>query len=79
VNENRVARFRANAIRVEESGSIIRDNDFRANARLDCLDTTAGTGTAGTGNTWTNNLGEESDPEGICSTALPSGRRGGRR
>jgi nitrous oxidase accessory protein NosD len=45
----------------------IHDNDFRGNRGIDCRDFTTGSGTGGTANTWVNNLGDESRPEGICS------------
>jgi hypothetical protein len=45
---------------------VIRRNDFRGNGRVDCMDATIGTGSMGTANEWTNNLGFESDPAGIC-------------
>ena len=34
----------------------------------DCLDITTGGATAGTANTWLNNVGDTRKPEGICST-----------
>jgi hypothetical protein len=48
------------------SGNNIHDNDFRNNATFDCDDETSGGGTAGTANTWTNNLGQTDSPNGIC-------------
>jgi hypothetical protein len=45
----------------------IYDNDFRGNSVLDCEDASTGGGTAGTANTWTNNLGLTSLPEGLCA------------
>lgn len=50
----------------------ISDNDFRGhdtNRYYDCRDHSSGSGTAGTANIWTNNLGDpaKSDPSGICS------------
>ena len=33
---------------------------------LDCYDASAGDGTAGTANTWTDNRGRRSDPVGLC-------------
>jgi hypothetical protein len=44
----------------------LQDNDFRDNASWDCYDTTSGSGTAGTANTWTNDLGQDDFPDGIC-------------
>jgi len=37
------------------------------NTKWDCQDESAGTGTAGTANTWTDNLGGTSPPAGLCS------------
>ena len=46
----------------------LHDNDFRDNASTDCFDDTSGDGTAGTANTWTNNLGQDDNPDGICTS-----------
>lgn len=46
---------------------VIRDNDFRGNRGVDCVDRADGSGTSGTANSWVNNLGFESRPAGICS------------
>ena len=69
VADNEVHRFRRGGIRVTAGGNIIRDNDFRNNRDTDCVDTTSGGGTAGTDNLWTDDLGKEDSPNGIC--ALP--------
>lgn len=47
-------------------GAQFLNNDFRFNTGLDCDDDTTGSGTAGTANTWTNDLGLTDDPDGIC-------------
>lgn len=47
-------------------GNTIRSNVARLNAMLDCRDSTTGTGTAGTANTWTGNAGRKAAPPGIC-------------
>jgi hypothetical protein len=44
------------------------ENDSRYNFELDCLDDTSGTGTAGTANTWTDNIGYDDFPDGICES-----------
>ena len=48
-------------------------NNARGNGGIDCEDRTApgGSGTAGTFNTWTGNLGHESAPAGICTPTKP--------
>ncbi len=48
------------------SGNNIHDNDFRGNT-LDCHDQSSGSETANTANTWTNDLGNSDDPDGICN------------
>jgi Right handed beta helix region len=47
-------------------GAQFLNNDFRFNTGFDCDDDTLGGGTAGTANIWTNNLGLDDDPDGIC-------------
>ena len=42
-------------------------NDARTNVGNDCEDDTTGTGTAGTGNIWTFNRGNDSFPTAICT------------
>ncbi len=67
---NRVTRSRVEGIYIHGHGTGIRiaDNDFAGNRGVDCRgDTAGGGGTAGTGNTWTGNLGDESSPTGFCS------------
>jgi hypothetical protein len=49
------------------AGANIHDNDASGNDGLACDDDTTGTGTASTANTWTNNVGPNDDPDGICS------------
>lgn len=48
-------------------GWTLRSNVARGNGGADCQDTTTGTGTAGTGNTWIGNYGLDPDPGGICT------------
>lgn len=47
-------------------GNTIKSNVFRRNGMLDCRDSTSGTGTDGTANTWTGNVGPNAAPPGIC-------------
>ena len=51
---------------VNGANNNLHDNDFRDNDSYDCWDQTSGGGTAGTANTWTNNLGQDDNPDGIC-------------
>lgn len=48
------------------NGNQIRGNTASGNANLDCEDDSAGSGTAGTANTWVGNNGVTDDPNGIC-------------
>jgi hypothetical protein len=43
------------------------DNEAEGNHVFDCHDTSTGTGTLGTGNTWLNNTGNLSYPTGLCT------------
>ncbi|MFD8999754.1 nitrous oxide reductase family maturation protein NosD [Streptomyces sp. NPDC059582] len=47
-------------------GNTIKSNVFRHNGVLDCRDSTSGTGTDGTANTWSGNVGPNAAPPGIC-------------
>lgn len=49
------------------SGNSISDNDFDGSIAMDCVDTSIGSGTLGTANTYTNNKGDASEPDGICT------------
>lgn len=55
------------------SGNNIHDNDFRGNTTWDCSDVSSGTGTAGTANTWANDLGNTENREGLCAGAVVPG------
>jgi parallel beta-helix repeat protein len=48
------------------SNNTIRENHMRDNKRYDCEDVTAGTGTAGTANFWTENHGHTENRPGLC-------------
>lgn len=48
-------------------GNTLYRNDARTNVGDDCADFTTGTGTAGTGNTWTLNKGLDAFPPAICT------------
>jgi parallel beta-helix repeat protein len=48
-------------------GNTIHDNDLRGNSYKDCYDLTAGSGTAGSANSWTNNLALSEYPSGLCA------------
>lgn len=50
------------------SGLQITHNTARDSAVLDCEDDSTGSGTAGTANTWTGDIGATSRPAGICTT-----------
>ena len=42
---------------------VVEDNDFRGNGGIDCRDN----GADGEEGVWQRNLGDESDPAGLCS------------
>ena len=54
------------------SGLSVHDGDFQGNDGTDCVDHSAGGGTAGTANTWAGNVGDESDPDGLCAVPVPN-------
>lgn len=49
------------------TGNTFTQNQLKGNTRFDAEDQSTGTGTAGTGNTWTKNHGQTSDPSGLVS------------
>ena len=56
-------------IRIEagaNTGNRIDGNVIRGNSGLDCHDDTIGTGTSGTANVWTNDVGLTENPPGLC-------------
>jgi Right handed beta helix region len=72
VEKNLSDRAATAGIRAAEDAS---GNTFRNNVATgvdqpghDCLDESTGSLTAGTANTWTNNVGDTRSPEGICSS-----------
>ncbi|MDQ3407980.1 MAG: right-handed parallel beta-helix repeat-containing protein [Chloroflexota bacterium] len=65
IRRNRVRAFES-GVRLDGSGATVRGNDFRGNRGPDCFDSSSGEGTAGTSNTWINDLGHDSQPVGIC-------------
>ena len=48
-------------------GNLINSNSSLFNAGFDCHDQSTGTGTSGTNNTWTQNVGNTSSPSGLCN------------
>lgn len=48
------------------TGNTLTSNVAQNNGMLDCRDSTTGTGTAGTANTWTGNVGPNASPPDIC-------------
>lgn len=49
------------------TGNTFSQNRLRGNSQFDAEDQSTGTGTAGTGNSWTNNRGQTSNPPGLVS------------
>ncbi len=65
--ENNVAtQNTSSGIETASGGSTFLSNNARGNGGADCFDTTTGSGTAGTANTWTGNYGLDPNPAGIC-------------
>lgn len=57
------------------SGNAFTNNEASGNGNLDCEDTSTGTGTAGTANTWLRDTGDTDSPNGICQP--PRGHHSG--
>lgn len=53
-------------VNAQSKNNVFEDNRALNNQRFDCRDRSLGTRTAGTANTWTNNVGEIDRPDGIC-------------
>ena len=51
---------------VGTSGNTIASNSALSSTAWDCQDLSSGTGTAGTANSWTHDIGVKSSPRGIC-------------
>lgn len=69
ISGNVTDRNAGDGIRIDaggNGGNTIRSNVALSNAMLDCRDSTTGTGTDGTANTWTGNVGRKASPPGIC-------------
>jgi nitrous oxidase accessory protein NosD len=49
------------------TGGTLTSNVVGTASSLACADHTTGSGTAGTGNTWTHNVGANSSPSGLCA------------
>ena len=52
---------------IEVSGNLSLDS-----GSTDCVDASTGSGTAGTANTWTSNIGRTSDPTDLCAADEPT-------
>ena len=49
---------------IRSSGNTIHNNDFSGNAGTDCVDDSPGPDS-----TWTNDIGDDSSPSGLCTAA----------
>ena len=58
-------------VQSESGGNLLRRNTVQDNVDTACEDDSTGTGTAGTANTWEDNVGAPSDPLGICESPAP--------
>jgi len=70
ISNNVVTGSSANGLRFDadsSTGVAVTGNTATGSVTTDCLDSTKGTGTAGTANTWTNDRGITSNPAGLCS------------
>lgn len=88
IEDNEITGSGRDGIRVqddESSSNMLTNNDSRIensdaesedSEGFDCRDMSSDGGTAGTANTWTGNIGDTDDPDGICNPA-PSGGGGG--
>ena len=47
--------------------NLVESNTFLGNHRHDCHDESIGSGTGGTANTWSDNVGRKDMPDGICA------------
>ncbi len=66
IENNKVGSNTGPGIKVNSGGNTLLSNNAKGNTGTDCLDTTTGTGTGGTDNTWTGNYGLDWNPPGIC-------------
>ncbi len=66
VENNKVGSNTQQGLKVTAGGYTFVSNNAKGNGGVDCQDSTGGSGTAGTANTWTGNYGLESSPVGIC-------------
>ncbi|QPP05214.1 hypothetical protein G4Z16_01095 [Streptomyces bathyalis] len=69
ISGNVTDRNAGDGIHIDAGGNgsnTFRSNVARRNAMLDCRDSTTGTGTDGTANTWVGNVGPNAAPPGIC-------------
>jgi parallel beta-helix repeat protein len=66
IENNRINNNTGNGIEIRRGGSTLLSNNAKSNGGTDCVDTTSGSGTAGTANTWTGNYGLDWNVAGIC-------------
>ena len=55
----------------QSSGNVVDSDHMLGNGEHDCHDDTVGTGTAGTANVWTRDLGMTENRPGLCRNAEP--------
>ncbi len=66
IENNKLSENTGAGIITSGSQATFTSNNARGNGGTDCVDTSTGGGTAGTGNTWTGNYGYEATPATIC-------------
>ena len=76
ISHNRVADNSRSGIRIDTGANednLLAHNRLRNNGEYDCHDSTEGTGTAGTANTWRKSLGQTENRPGLCDRAPAPG------
>jgi parallel beta-helix repeat protein len=68
VSANKVSSSTAYGLDVDSasSGNTASNNTVQGSKTLDCEDLSKGSGTSGTADTWTANIGASSSPAGLC-------------
>ncbi len=66
IANNHVVNSGIDGISMASGTNTLTSNQASNSATLDCADVTTGNGTAGTDNTWQDNLGQTASPLGIC-------------
>jgi parallel beta-helix repeat protein len=69
ISGNTITGSATDGISVQDgSDGTISSNSATGSGTFDCQDSTTGSGTGGTDDTWTNDIGSTSSPAGLCAT-----------